>query len=94
MGDTNPQTNIIHDADNNQFAMIIDNENIVTKYRMRDQKTIEFYATYTPKPLRGFGYAQRLVNHALDYAISNDMEIIPTCWYVNKILTERRQSSV
>lgn len=94
MGDTNTHLSVFHDTDNNQFVLTIDNKDITTKYRMVDKNTIEFYSTHTPKPLRGNGYAARLVNHALDYTDANNYEVIPTCWYVNKIITEQKHASI
>ena len=94
MDDTNTQLNVFHDLENYQFVLTIENKAITTKYRMLDEHRIEFYSTHTPKPLRGNGYAARLVNHALDYAQANNYKIIPTCWYVNKIFTERKHSNI
>ena len=53
---------------------------------MIDDKTIEFYSTYTPIEHRGQGLAARVVEQGLHHAAKNNLTVIPTCWYVKKIL--------
>ena len=80
---------VLHDVQNKRFVLTIDNMEVQTKYRLIDDKTIEFYSTYTPPELRSQGLAAVVVNAALDYVQENNFEIIPTCWYVKKILKSR-----
>ena len=53
---------------------------------MVDDKTIEFYSTCTPIEHRGQGLAARVVVQGLHHAAQNGLTVIPTCWYVKKIL--------
>ena len=95
---TRPDIEVIHDADDLRYLIRVgatrheDNE-VVLRYHMRDAKTIDFTSTFTPPSLRGQGLARKVVEHALDAAEANDLTIIPTCWYVEKIVKERRAAA-
>ena len=91
---TLPDIEVIHDAKDLRYLIRVgetrheDNE-VVLRYHMRDANTIDFTSTFTPPSLRGQGLARKVVEHALDAAEANDLTIIPTCWYVEKIVKER-----
>jgi len=92
--DTLPDIHVIHDAPDLRYLIRVgetrheDNE-VVLRYHMRDASTIDFTSTFTPPSLRGQGLARKVVEHALDEAEANGFTIIPTCWYVEKIVKER-----
>ncbi len=77
---------MIHDKENHRFILNSDGGIVQTKYRMVDEKTIEFYSTHTPIELRGKGLARKVVERGLDFAVQNDFKVIATCWYVAKTL--------
>jgi predicted GNAT family acetyltransferase len=91
---TLPDIHVLHDADDLRYLIRVgetrheDNE-VVLRYHMRDANTIDFTSTFTPPSLRGQGLARKVVEHALDEAEGKGLTIIPTCWYVEKIVKER-----
>lgn len=60
----------------------------VLRYRAVTDRTLDYYSTFTPVELRGRGIAGRLVAYALDYALTNDLGVIPTCPFVARIIAE------
>ncbi len=93
-----PQHEVIHDDADQRYLIRVgeqrhsDNE-VVLRYHMRDANTIDFTSTFTPSGLRGQGLARKVVEHALDEAEAKNLTIIPTCWYVEKIVNERHAAA-
>ncbi len=86
---------IQHDTDNQRYVLTVgeghDDNAVVLRYHRPDARTIDFTSTFTPPSLRGQGLARKVVEHALDKAEQQDLNIIATCWYVAKLLKERQQ---
>lgn len=84
---------IQHDKDNHRYVLTVgeghDDNQVVLRYHRPDEQTIDFTSTFTPTHLRGQGLARQVVEHALDEAESQNLKIIATCWYVEKLLKER-----
>lgn len=95
---TLPDIEVIHDPEDLRYLIRVgetrheDNE-VVLRYHMRDASTIDFTSTFTPPSLRGQGLARKVVEHALDAAEARGLTIIPTCWYVEKIVKERHAAA-
>jgi uncharacterized protein len=73
---------IVHDAGNGRFTHERDGHTSYLAYRRIDDKTVDFVSTYTPPALRGRGIAARLVKRGLEWAESEGLEVVPTCWFV------------
>ena len=86
----NISTEVQHDVEGQRFFLAIDGEKVVLRYKRHGDSRIDMQSTYTPPELRGQGLARQVVEHALDYADSKGLEVIPTCWYVEKVLSERK----
>jgi hypothetical protein len=43
---------------------------------------MDIESTYVPTAARGRGVGGALVSGALDYARTEGLEVVPTCWYV------------
>jgi predicted GNAT family acetyltransferase len=76
---------VINDKQGSRFVLNIDGQEVYLLYAI-DADVIDLYSTYTPPQLRGKGLAEKVVLHALDFAKENNLKIIPTCWYVAKVL--------
>ena len=83
-----PAVTVRHDRDERRFVAVIDGEDTdaVLRYRMADTGTVDYFSTFTPPSLRGRGLARVVVTEALEYALANDLRVIPTCPYVAKIV--------
>jgi len=88
---SNPGTDerIEHDAASHRFTLSSGAAEAVLDYRERDARTLEYYHTFVPEPMRGRGVASRLVAHALRYALEQHLAVIPSCQFVAAII--RRQ---
>ncbi len=88
---------IKHDKDNRRYMLVVsegfDDNAVVLRYRQPDAGSIHFTSTFTPQNLRGQGLARKVVEHALDEADSQGLEVTASCWYVEKILQERKQQA-
>ena len=78
---------IIHDKEHNKFYLIKDGMESNVKYSMRDEKTIEYWRVYVPSEQRGKGQAAELAEAALNYAIQNNLSVIPSCSYMESYIS-------
>ena len=87
---TAPQ--VEHDTQRHAFILNQDGEEVRLSYRLQGGQQIDFYSTFTPVALRGQGLARVVVDAGIAYAEAKQLEIIPSCSYVAKVL-QRRQSA-
>jgi uncharacterized protein len=82
------EVEIRHEPERGRFvAHVTDSKSeAVLRYRVADDRTLDYYSTYTPINLRGRGIAGRLVAYALDYALENGLNVIATCPFVAGIM--------
>ena len=73
---------IERDAASHRFTLSSGAAAAVLDYREHDARTLEYYHTFVPSPMRGRGVASRLVAHALRYALEQRLAVIPTCPFV------------
>lgn len=86
-----------HDKANRRYVLRVgavgighDDNEVVLRYQMLDDDTIDFTSTFTPKTLRGQGLARGVVEHAIEDALANGLTLKASCWYAEKILKERQ----
>lgn len=72
--------------DEKKFYMLVGDQECICTYRMIDNNTIEFPHTYVPVSLRGKGYASKIIQYALNYALERKLLVIPSCWAVAKFI--------
>ena len=71
-----------HDDAAHRFTLSSGSSHAVLDYRERGPRTLEYYHTFVPPPMRGRGVASRLVANALRYALAQHISVIPTCPFV------------
>jgi uncharacterized protein len=69
-----------------RFWLELDGEVAYLAYRVVDDASVDYASTWTPPPLRGRGVATRLVEHALAWARERKLTVIPSCWFVRKVM--------
>jgi len=72
---------VINNTPANRFEIRIGDEVAFLTYT-RDRATIAYTHTEVPPSLEGHGIAAKLAAHALDYARSNNLDVVPLCPYV------------
>jgi predicted GNAT family acetyltransferase len=82
-----------HDPARRRFFAIVEWQEAFLDYEIVDRDTLDFVRTYTPPPLRGRRIAERIVLHALAYAHARGYGVVPTCWYVQRVLDRRKEKS-
>ncbi|NJN28437.1 MAG: N-acetyltransferase [Cyclobacteriaceae bacterium] len=56
------------------------------KFERPEEDTLEYFETYVPESVRKLGIGNEMVEHALQYAISKNLKVIPTCPFVKEFL--------
>ncbi|KAA3439403.1 GNAT family N-acetyltransferase [Rufibacter hautae] len=77
---------IQHDEEAQQFTALLEKEDIGELAYALDQETIDFQHTYIEEEYRGKGYADKLIKHGIDYAVSKGLEVRASCPAVAKYL--------
>jgi uncharacterized protein len=80
----------IHHDHGRRFWLEQNGEVAYLAYRFVDETTVDYASTWTPHALRGRGLATRLAEHALAWAHEQGLAVIPSCWFVRKVMAERR----
>ncbi len=82
---------ILHDINEKKFYCIIDGIEAHMMYKEIDDNTLDYYHTYVPNELRGQKIAQKIVNEAVKFALSENKKIIPSCSYVQIYLQRHKE---
>lgn len=77
-------TGIRHEA--NRFFKEINGIESHLEYQLINDATVVFYHTFVPDEFRGLGIAKELIKQGLDWAISENLEIIVTCSAVQRFI--------
>ena len=81
MATNNEPLNIINNEDRHRFEAHIGGQTAVLEYTLATGLVV-YNHTKVPKNLEGQGIATQLAHTALEYAKSNDLQIMPLCPYV------------
>jgi predicted GNAT family acetyltransferase len=65
-----------------RFETTVDGSVAFAEYDLEDPNRIVFTHTIVPEELSGRGIAGEIVKHALDYARSQELTVVPQCSYV------------
>ncbi|MGV3710536.1 MAG: GNAT family N-acetyltransferase [Gemmatimonas sp.] len=71
-----------HRADQNRFVIELAGGAALLAYRMTSPGVMNMTSTFVPPAGRGKGTGAKLVEAALNYARDNNLQVIPSCWYV------------
>jgi predicted GNAT family acetyltransferase len=76
-----------NDKENKRFVAEVEGQKAYLSYNIFDDK-INFSSTFTPPELRGKGIAKIIVEYAFNYAKDNNLNVIPTCSYVQAFVEQ------
>lgn len=82
---------IQHDIENKKFFTLIDGHEAFLKYCPAGEDTIDAFKTFVPDELRGRGIAADLAEALLAFAEDECLEIVPSCSYIKKYISDRGQ---
>lgn len=77
--------------ENNKFFKIVDGLECHVEYMVQDNDTMVFYHTYVPPELRGRGLAMEIIREGLDFAVSNNKRIVPSCSAVQTFVERNKE---
>jgi hypothetical protein len=78
-----------HDEKRHRFWVDVDGLEAFLDYVPLGDDKLDYVRTFVPTELRGKGLADRIVKVALEWADARGKEVIPSCWYVAKVLERR-----
>lgn len=74
-----------HNVGENRFEVEIDGLLSVVEYQI-EGNSIDIFHTGVPQELSGRGIAAALAKAVLEYAKAENLEVIPTCPYIQKYI--------
>lgn len=77
-----------HEPAEGRFLIPVDVGEARMDYEGPEEGTVDFRSTFVSPEHRGEGLAERIVLAALDWARAEGLEVVPTCSYVRKTMTE------
>ena len=80
-----------HDPQARKYFARIDGQESLLQYREAGDRTLDYWRTFVPVPLRGRGIAEEIVRVALEDALREGNRIIPTCWFVDVYIRRHRR---
>ena len=80
-----------HEPQQGRFSVHKDDHEAYMEYQQAGEGVVDFTHTFTPEELRGQGLAGKIVSAALDWARENDLQVIPTCSYVQSYLERHEE---
>ncbi|KXN74391.1 hypothetical protein CONCODRAFT_14875 [Conidiobolus coronatus NRRL 28638] len=84
-----PSSSVVnHDTIRKFFYIQLEGVKEVTHldYKLIGSDVIDFTHTFNPKIPEAKGKAKEIVVYGLNYAKSNNLKVIPSCWYVEKVI--------
>lgn len=82
---------ISHDPDRGEFLLKKGNLKALLSYSEAGEKCLSFNTVYVDPELRGKGAAGEVTSHALEYALSERLSVIPACPYVDTFIKRNRE---
>lgn len=78
-----------HATGDGRFEIPLEDGEAYMAYEGPDEGTVDFRSTFVSPEQRGEGLAEEIVLAALRWAREEGLEVIPTCPYVRKTMTEK-----
>ena len=82
---------LAHLQDKESFIAKVNSDQATLKYRKFDETTLEYFSTFVPEEIRGGKVGYQLVVFGLEYAKENNYKVIPTCWFVKKVMERKEE---
>lgn len=79
-----------HAVDEGRFEIPLDEGEAYLDYTGPEDGRVDFESTFVSPDHRGQGLAERVVVAALEWARAEGLEVVPTCPYVRKTMSETR----
>ena len=76
-------SDIIHQANQQQFICMVEGKESRLRYRRLDAKTIDAYSTFVPPELRVQGIADPLARAFVNWTQAEGRTIVPSCRYID-----------
>ena len=81
---------VVHNATAGRFEITVDRKTAYSKYLLAGGKIIIEH-TEVPESLEGQGLASRIVSAALDYARTQNLQVLPICPFAKSFIGRHRE---
>jgi len=78
---------ISHSKETRRFVLDLDGDTAYVEYELAGG-ALDLVFTWVPLPYRKRGIGEALVVHVLEYARDQGLEVIPTCPFVPRVITQ------
>jgi predicted GNAT family acetyltransferase len=77
---------VVHERTRRRFVARAGERESQLVYLRLEQDTVDFRSTYVHPALRGQGVGETLVREALEWARTEGLKVIPSCWFVGTVV--------
>jgi len=81
-----------HDADGNRFVAELPEGEAYLGYHQMGENTLDLQHTIVPEAARGRGVGESLVAAAMQYARTQQWQVVPTCPFVKEWLNDHPEA--
>ncbi len=81
---------ILHQEKTGRFELTVGDKTAYLQYQKRNQ-IIEYSFVFVPPEFRGKGFAAELAKFAMDFAIAQNLKVVPTCPYVRAFMHKEKK---
>jgi predicted GNAT family acetyltransferase len=82
---------IQHDQENQQFTVKTGTDEAELAYAIPEKGIVDFQHTYVPISERNSGIGTKLIEHALNWAKSEEMKVIASCKAVSGFISRNSE---
>ena len=75
-----------HDTERERFVARAGEAESHLVYSRRSETVVDFQSTFVVPASRGQGVGEKLVREALEWARSEGLTVIPSCWFVDTVV--------
>jgi len=89
------QSNIVvrHDQQHGMFYIKLNGSAARLNYSKPEMDVMNITKTHVPERSRNLGLGKRLVRHTLDFALSYNIKVIPSCSFVENYIKNNKEYS-
>lgn len=81
---------VSHNQQQQCFELVVDGHRAHLDYRKLADGRLDYHHTFVPNELRGRGIAAVLTKAALAYASSENLQVLPSCSYVEVFMRRNK----
>jgi uncharacterized protein len=77
---------VTHEPSRRRFVARVGEHESQLSYVPTDEGVVDFRSTFVHPSARGKGVGEKIVQKALEWARSEGLRVIPSCWFVDTVV--------